>query len=398
MKAIKVIVIRRKGRPYFEAQWVDPVTGKKRRESTGSDRRRDAERFAATIERELNEGTFSRYRLTWEAFRERYESEAGASLSKGTQGKISSTFNAVEKYISPKYLRALDAGEISRFAAAMRADKLAEATIASRLRHLKASLRWAARLNLIPRAPHITMPAKANEKAGGRAPTPEEFDRYLDALPKVVRRVEDQPSWRELVVGLWWSGLRINEGCRLHWTDDRYITADLEGRRPMFRINAAASKNRKTQRFPIAPEFHEMLRAVPESKRHGFVFNPTLRGRRVKVDRMIRILSAIGEKAGIVVGRDVEEEPVYASAHDLRRAFGTRWAKRVMPNVLKVLMRHASISTTMTFYVDQSEDEAADSMWEAFSRTAPGTVSGTKPLEDSSDTDSETVTAKGVKK
>lgn len=397
MKAIKVIVIRRKGRPYFEAQWTDPVTGKKRRESTGSDRRRDAERFAATIERELHEGTFSRYRLTWEAFRERYESEAGASLSKGTQDKISSTFNAVEKYVSPKYLRALDAGEISRFAAAMRADKLAEATIASRLRHLKASLRWATRLNLIPRAPHITMPAKANEKAGGRAPTPEEFDRFLEALPKVVRNVKDQPSWRELVLGLWWSGLRINEGCRLHWTDDRYITADLEGRRPMFRINSAASKNRKTQRFPIAPEFHEMLQAVPESERHGFVFNPVLRGRRVKVDRMIRILSAIGEKAGIVVGRDVEEEPVYASAHDLRRAFGTRWAKRVMPNVLKVLMRHASISTTMTFYVDQSEDEAADSMWEAFSRTAPGTESGTIPPQAGSDAESETTVTEGVK-
>jgi hypothetical protein len=33
----------------------------------------------------------------------------------------------------------------------------------------------------------------------------------------------------------------------------------------------------------------------------------------------------------------------YASAHDLRRAFGLRWSSRVMPAVLQQLMRHESI-------------------------------------------------------
>ena len=41
----------------------------------------------------------------------------------------------------------------------------------------------------------------------------------------------------------------------------------------------------------------------------------------------------------------------FASAHDLRRAFGTRWAKIVPPGILKELMRHSSIETTMNFYV-----------------------------------------------
>jgi len=58
----------------------------------------------------------------------------------------------------------------------------------------------------------------------------------------------------------------------------------------------------------------------------------------------------IGEKAGVVVkltekkGEAVKE---IASAHDLRRAFGFRWSRRVMPTVLRELMRHADISTTM---------------------------------------------------
>ena len=35
-----------------------------------------------------------------------------------------------------------------------------------------------------------------------------------------------------------------------------------------------------------------------------------------------------------------------ASAHDLRRAFGERWAARLMPAQLMELMRHETIETT----------------------------------------------------
>ena len=36
-----------------------------------------------------------------------------------------------------------------------------------------------------------------------------------------------------------------------------------------------------------------------------------------------------------------------------------------MPPVLKLLMRHSSIVTTLNFYVDQNADEAANAAWEA---------------------------------
>jgi integrase len=39
----------------------------------------------------------------------------------------------------------------------------------------------------------------------------------------------------------------------------------------------------------------------------------------------------------------------FASTHDLRRSFGTRWSSKVMPAVLMQLMRHDSIETTMKF-------------------------------------------------
>ena len=45
------------------------------------------------------------------------------------------------------------------------------------------------------------------------------------------------------------------------------------------------------------------------------------------------------------------------------RAFGTRWAKRIMPAVLKRLMRDSEIGTTMKFYVTMDADAVADEVW-----------------------------------
>jgi len=53
----------------------------------------------------------------------------------------------------------------------------------------------------------------------------------------------------------------------------------------------------------------------------------------------------------------------FASRHDLRRSFGERWAERVLPKVLMELMRHASIDTTMRYYVGQNAQRTADVAW-----------------------------------
>ena len=58
----------------------------------------------------------------------------------------------------------------------------------------------------------------------------------------------------------------------------------------------------------------------------------------------------------------------YASAHDLRRAFGERWAARIMPAQLRELMRHESIETTLRYYVGANVERTADACWEAFDR------------------------------
>lgn len=57
------------------------------------------------------------------------------------------------------------------------------------------------------------------------------------------------------------------------------------------------------------------------------------------------------------------EQNKFASAHDLRRAFGNRWAAKVMPVVLQQLMRHESIETTLKYYVEQDAEALGAELW-----------------------------------
>jgi hypothetical protein len=68
---------------------------------------------------------------------------------------------------------------------------------------------------------------------------------------------------------------------------------------------------------------------VPENDRHGLVFGIT-----TSTKRASRYISAIGQQAGVVVNK---AEGKFASAHDLRRSFGTRWASRVKPVTLRTM-------------------------------------------------------------
>ena len=79
--------------------------------------------------------------------------------------------------------------------------------------------------------------------------------------------------------------------------------------------------------------------------------------------RIGRIISDIGKRAKVVVRKS---EGKFASAHDLRRSFGTRWAPKAKPATLQLLMRHRSIETTLKYYVAQDTDEIADELWKAF--------------------------------
>jgi len=103
-----------------------------------------------------------------------------------------------------------------------------------------------------------------------------------------------------------------------------------------------------------------------------------LEGRRGRLTapEVSRRVSEIGKAAGVrvyVSPRTGKEK--WASAHDLRRAFGTRWAKLVMPPELQILMRHESIETTLRYYIETDAQTTAAALWAAFQRAG-----GSKPM------------------
>ena len=121
---------------------------------------------------------------------------------------------------------------------------------------------------------------------------------------------------------------------------------------------------------------------TPEADRKGYVFNPMGRRReagRLQAHRVGEVVAAIGKAAGVKVHTDSKTGKVkYASAHDLRRSFGERWAARIMPTDLMILMRHESIDTTLRYYVGRNAQNTAKTLWEAHKRAVSGNTFGNR--------------------
>ncbi|QDT84780.1 tyrosine-type recombinase/integrase [Gimesia chilikensis] len=389
MSAITVTVIKRPNSHNYYVRWTDPVTFRERRRSTKTRIKRDAERYALKIEKELNQGThYDLCKISWQEFRTRYETEVIPGLAQRTSEKVSVVFNAVQQIVKPKLLLQVDSNSISKMVKHYRKKGLQEITIRSNLAHLKAALNWAKQIRLlhvVPDFPKLKR-ARTEKVMRGRPLCLEEFERMLASVSNIItikgdskeckqKEAEIQESWKFYLRGLWYSGLRLSESLELYWDREDKLSVDLSGKYPMLRIRAEAEKGNKDRLLPIVPEFASFLEEVPEDLRTGPVFNP--RAIKCYQERMTaaavsKKIADIGEDANIVVGdkgnidkKTGKRKPRFASAHDLRRSFGERWAMKVMPQALMQLMRHESMETTLKFYVGRNAEKIAEAVWNA---------------------------------
>lgn len=388
---IKVHVVKYPDRENFVLRFRDPQTGKLVTKSAETTKRSEADKAAGKWQAELREGRYAkRSRMLWDDFRDYYLTHAIAGLAGSSIMAYESTLNAFEAACSPQKLGDVTTSRITGFATNLRSQKLSEATVARHLRHLKAAMRWAHREGLLTILPQFTMPkrAKGAKVMRGRAITAEEFERMLAAVPKgiearpVVGGSDPVTAWRFYLHALWQSGLRLSESLTLRWDNaPGSIVVDFSGRRPMLRIPAEAEKGFQDRTLPMTPDFARLLMAVPERDRRGRVFKLTdsdggpFAAKRWDVGR---VLSTIGKAAGVIVDERSKGDKTikkFASAHDLRRAFGFRWATRVMPAVLKDLMRHEDVGTTMKYYVGQNAEAMADAIWASESNVLGNTDS-----------------------
>jgi len=153
------------------------------------------------------------------------------------------------------------------------------------------------------------------------------------------------------------SGLRIGEACKLSWTDPPVRLDGSGAKYPRILWGAGGQKNRKDEVTVVTPEFWRVVSGTHEDDRSGLVFPITIDGHRIQRDRIGRLVSDVGESAGITTPAGT------ATSHDLRRTFGTRMAESLKPVNLRSVMRHKDLKTTLTYYVDQTADDVGDDLW-----------------------------------
>jgi len=366
-RSINVKVIWRRDRKTYVLRWVDPQTGKLRQRTAGK-RKRDAQRAAGRLAAEIEAGLVEE-NVPWDSLWNQYREEVFPLLrSKSRQARE----GAVRRFISfarPRYLSDCNVSLLAKYVAHLRKSGLSQISIRSYIRELKTVLHWAAELHPKYHVPTIRLP-RAPKGKRDRVPTTEEFERMLDKTSEVVGQ-RFARSWQFFLLGLWHSGLRLSEALSLWWDkEDGWHLVELDGERPLLAIPAESEKGNTYRLYPLTPQFVDLLRSVRPERRFGKVFRPTLGRGTVTLETASATVAKIGKAANVVVGivnsGKRKGQPKYASAHDLRAAFGQRLAMAgIPPFYVKELMRHRSVQTTEKYYLRLNARKVADLLWAA---------------------------------
>lgn len=340
-RKIRVSVITRKGRNLI-LRW--KVEGKVKEQTTqhanDSKGKRAAERDALQLELDLASCVAGG--LSWWDFDKRYTVEHLSALSEGSQSKWQTVESIFREEIGPDTVNDVDSATLSRFANILRKSGVKEVTVAGYLRQLLAGLNWGYRMGILEDRPRYTATRRTKGFSSGvrhRAVTEDEFGRILKA--------SDSPLFLQ---SMFYGSLRLSEALKLTWHDSGFCV-DFSRKHPMYKILAEDEKGHRDRLLPIAPEFSALL--LEKRKETGLVGD--VLARRTMQHR-------VQEWATEAKVFDADGKPV--SSQSFRRAFGTRWASRLMPAQLQQLMRHQNITTTMTYYVRLNADELAETLYE----------------------------------
>lgn len=364
-KPVKVHVVKYAGEKNLVLRYVDPVTGRQKRKSAKTKNPKDAERAAERWQNELTSGKFKpAEELTWQEFRDRFEDHSLGDKSSGYFAVFHSAFKRFEEITGVQMLRDVP-DLIDKYELSLRRSSLATNTVRTYLKHFRTAILWAVEKGYLSKLEKRIRIPESIDDMKGRALSDSEFELILQSVPSIVGE-SLAAEWRVYLTGLWFSGLRRQESLILSWDQHAPFAVDMTGLFPRFKISGKAQKSRKAQYLPMTPDFAEwLLRTFPLDERQGLVFTPHgTAGTVLTGSEVGRYISAIGRKAEVEVKPGSDK---FATCHDFRRSFGTRWARRVMPAELKLLMRHASIETTMKYYVGIEADDIAAGLWARFS-------------------------------
>jgi integrase len=359
---IRVKIRKKPDRDHFTLYFVDPITKRERARSAGTDDRMTAERAAADWERELIE-FHGAEGDGWQGFRERLHDEHLAFKSVKTRAIYNTSLNAFEEFTAIQRVSQITPSLLSSFKSHLTRADYPATTIKCYLTHVSSSLRWAESIGLIAKAPRVAMPSIGRQAhTRGRPLTPREVAKMLRACR--VLYPGSHAQWRYLIKLLWYSGMRISEVAHVSWDEHAPVSIHLEAKPyPLLIIYGEAQKGRQDTASPLAPDFAAWLNRTPKSERQGFVVTVLNgAGKRFNAEKLSDEVSRIGKQAGVKVKETVKRTK-HASAHDIRRAFATRWALKVRPLTLQKMMRHSDLSTTLKFYVGLNSSDVGVDLW-----------------------------------
>jgi integrase len=172
-------------------------------------------------------------------------------------------------------------------------------------------------------------------------------DKHLDLILEHLKK--DNINLYRLVYFISKTGFRLNEAVELTWEQIKWKEK---------MIDLYNFKDNRYDLFPMNLENGTLIEFLSAfQKDSGKVFNVNYYWVTKPYQKAIK---AINEEMK-VNNKKWKDIPNY-TIHDLRRTFGSKYAKRLMPLELMKLMRHKDVETTLRYYVNMEMNDIVDKL------------------------------------
>lgn len=331
-----------KGKDSYHLRWLDPVTGKWRSRAAGTDRKQ-ANREAAILEKELAQGTYRDLRkVTWTEFVEEHvqmiQGDRDRAEAKRTLEEFGRRFNVP--------LRAVRYGMIESYVEWLKAEKKNKiATINKKLRYLRAAFNKAVKRGYLAESPMRFWQMTREQEKPIRIASDEDEQAMLKAAQETHGEL-----LRAFVQIALATGGRRSELLTLPW-ENVIIEETPEGDKPCVRF--MGTKGKKIRRVPLDQADVDILRRLKlKTLKDGGPFIALARD----LDDMWADMLAVAKVAHI-------------TPHDLRRTFVTRLVRAEVPlPTVQKLAGHSTITTTLSYYNQVNADDlqrGMEKLWKA---------------------------------
>jgi integrase len=328
----------------YAIQWTDPRTGKTKTETIGQDERAAMVKLSER-RKELDEGVYKEVKtVSWNDFAIEHLERLKNAGNDGTYAVHRTSLGNFQRICKPKKLSDVDFNMLEHFRDSRTGEGAAPATTNKELKTMRAALTKAVLRGYLKRNP-----MKGIQK-----------DLLLPEPEKQVVTIPDEGfnqlltgcknnQWRAICWIAYESGLRSGEIMALEWKD-------LDFDENLIRVSNKTFHNTKTGKARTVPMSENIKKHLDPLRVNMFKSNMvflTNRGTWYSHNAWSRFNNIV-LRAGLV---DDDGKAKY-SLHDLRRTFATKLANNgISPKVLKELMGHTKLETTMGYYVNAGLSE-----------------------------------------